>query len=140
MNSFDVLLLTSNFILFHFISFFCLFFDRVSLCIPGYLEGTHSVDQDGLELTQRSTYLCLHMLRLKVCATITGSFPDNSKVCLYDCNPFQSSFVAWQWNILENIIHILEDNALVVFSFFPHKSLFLLIFCLVIQYIIVSRL
>jgi hypothetical protein len=47
---------------------FCFCFrDRVSVCSPGY-PGTHSVDQDGLELRNLPTSAS-QVLELKACAT-----------------------------------------------------------------------
>jgi hypothetical protein len=48
-----------------FLFFFLWFQDRVSLCNPGFLE-TSSVDQAGLELRDRPTYLCLQSAGTKV--------------------------------------------------------------------------
>ena len=50
---------------------FCFFRDRVSLCSPG-CTGTHSVDQDGLEL-RNVTASASQVLGLKACATIPSS-------------------------------------------------------------------
>ena len=59
----------------YFFSFvFCFFFflpDRVSLCSPS-CTGTHSVDQDGLEL-RNVTASASQVLGLKTCATIPSS-------------------------------------------------------------------
>lgn len=41
------------------------------LCSPDYV-GTHSVDQAGLKLVQRSACFCLQALGLNECATIPG--------------------------------------------------------------------
>jgi hypothetical protein len=50
-----------------FLFFFLLFQDRVSLCSSG-CPGTHSVDQDGLEL-KNLPVSASQELGLKVCAT-----------------------------------------------------------------------
>jgi hypothetical protein len=50
-----------------FVCLFLVFQDRVSLCSPG-CPGTHSVDQDGLEL-RNPPASASQVLRLKVCAT-----------------------------------------------------------------------
>jgi hypothetical protein len=56
-----------------FVLFFCFLFlpDRVSLCSPS-CTGTHSVDQDGLEL-RNVTASATQVLGLKTCATIPSS-------------------------------------------------------------------
>ena len=49
--------------------FVLIFWNRVSLCSPGY-PGTHSVDQVGFELRNLPASAS-HMLGLKACATTT---------------------------------------------------------------------
>jgi hypothetical protein len=52
--------------------FVCLFQDRVSLCSPG-CPGTHSVDQDGLEL-RNPPASASRVLGLKVCIPCPATF------------------------------------------------------------------
>ena len=53
-------------------SFFVVFWDRVSLCSP-HCPGTHSIDQDCLERTLKSTSLASQVLGLKACTPLPSS-------------------------------------------------------------------
>jgi hypothetical protein len=71
------------FFLWFFVSVFCFFRDRVSLCSPG-CPGTHFVDQAGLEL-RNPPASASQVLGLKACTTTAQLLLPFNYVCLCLC-------------------------------------------------------